>query len=90
MYDISLSLYKTFCVVAKSKNYLDASNKLNITTTAVSKNIKQLENLLGTTLFYREKDGVKLNAAGEELLKNAEQGLATLSLGEKLITQKEV
>ena len=46
MYDISLSLYKTFCVVAQSKNYVDASNKLHISTTAISKNIRQLESLL--------------------------------------------
>lgn len=88
MYDISLSLYKTFCVVAQSKNYVDASNKLHISTTAISKNIRQLESLLGTTLFYREKDGVRLTGAGNEFFKYAEQGLATLSLGEKLIIQK--
>ena len=44
--------------------------------------------LLGTTLFYREKDGVKLTGAGQEFFKYAEQGLATLNLGEKLIMQK--
>ena len=47
MYDISINLYKTFCVVAQSKNYVDASNKLHISTTAISKNIRQLESLLG-------------------------------------------
>lgn len=88
MYDISINLYKTFCVVAQSKNYVDASNKLHISTTAISKNIRQLESLLGTTLFYREKDGVKLTGAGQEFFKYAEQGLATLNLGEKLIMQK--
>lgn len=88
MYDISINLYRTFCVVAQSKNYVDASNKLHISTTAISKNIRQLESLLGTTLFYREKDGVKLTGAGQELFKYAEQGLATLNLGEKLIMQK--
>ena len=88
MYDISINLYRTFCVVAQSKNYVDASNKLHISTTAISKNIRQLESLLGTTLFYREKDGVKLTGAGQEFFKYAEQGLATLNLGEKLIMQK--
>lgn len=88
MYDISISLIKTFCVVAKSKNYVDASNKLHISTTAISKNIRQLESLLGTPLFYREKDGVKLTGAGNEFFKYAEKGLATLDLGEKLIIQK--
>lgn len=88
MNDIGMSLYRTFCVVAKSKNYADASNKLHISTTAISKNIRQLENILGTTLFYREKDGVRLTGAGIEFFKYAEEGLATLSLGEKMIIQK--
>ena len=88
MYDISISLYRTFCVVAKSKNYADASNKLHISTTAISKNIRQLESILGTTLFYREKDGVRLTGAGNEFFKRAEEGLAILNLAEKLIIQK--
>ena len=69
MYDISINLYKTVSVVAQSKNYVDGSNKLHISTTAISKNIRQLESLLGTTLFYREKDGVKLTGAGQEFFK---------------------
>lgn len=88
MYDISINLYRTFCVVAKSKNYADASNKLHISTTAISKNIRQLESILGTTLFYREKDGVILTGAGNEFFKRAEEGLAILNLAEKLIIQK--
>lgn len=88
MYDISINLYRTFCVVARSKNYTDASNKLHISTTAISKNIKQLETLLGTKLFYREKEGLKLTGEGQEFFKYAEQGLATLNLGERLIMQK--
>ena len=88
MYDISINLYRTFCVVAKSKNYADASNKLHISTTAISKNIRQLESILGTTLFYREKDGVRLTGAGNEFFKRAEEGLAILNLAEKLIIQK--
>lgn len=66
MHDISINLYRTFCIVAQSKSYADASNKLHISTTAISKNIKQLETLLETKLFYREKDGLKLTGAGQE------------------------
>ncbi len=39
-------------MVAKSKSYSDASNKLNMSTQAISKNIIQLESILGTKLFF--------------------------------------
>ena len=52
MLDINLNLYKIFHIVAKSKSYSDASNKLHMSTQAISKNIIQLENILGTKLFF--------------------------------------
>lgn len=88
MLNMNLNLYRVFYVVAKSKSYSDASNKLNISTTAISKNIIQLENLLNTKLFYRENNGVKLTGAGNELLEYVDKSLTSLELGEKLILQK--
>lgn len=88
MLNMNLNLYRVFYVVAKSKSYSDASNKLNISTTAISKNIIQLENLLNTKLFYRENNGVKLTGAGNELLEYVDKSLTSLEIGEKLILQK--
>ena len=87
MLNMNLNLYRVFYVVAKSKSYSDASNKLNISTTTISKNIIQLENLLNTKLFYRENNGVKLTGAGNELLEYVDKSLTSLELGEKLILQ---
>ena len=67
MLDIKLNLYKVFYIVAKSKSYADASNKMNISVTAISKNIKQLERQLDAQLFYRTSNGVKLTITGEDL-----------------------
>ena len=87
MSNINLDWYKIFLVVADSKSLNDASNKLNIATSGISKTIKKLEGTLGTTLFYRYKDGMKLTASGKELYEYADKGISTLDLGEKLVMQ---
>ncbi|MBQ9298666.1 MAG: LysR family transcriptional regulator, partial [Clostridia bacterium] len=75
-------------VVAQSKSYADASNKLNVTKTAIAKNIQQLEDQLNTKLFYRESRGVKLTADGETFYKFVDRGFSEIEAGEKLIAQK--
>lgn len=85
---INLNHYRTFWVVAQSKSYADASNKLNVTKTAIAKNIQQLEDQLNTKLFYRESRGVKLTADGETFFKFVDRGFSEIEAGEKLIAQK--
>ena len=85
---INLNHYRTFWVVAQSKSYADASNKLNVTKTAIAKNIQQLEDQLNTKLFYRESRGVKLTADGETFYKFVDRGFSEIEAGEKLIAQK--
>lgn len=88
MLDINLNLYRIFYIVAQSKSYSDAAEKLHLSVPSISVSINKLENLLDTPLFYREKDGVKLTGEGQELFKQVSQGLNSLDLGEKLIMQK--
>lgn len=85
---INLNHYRTFWIVAQSKSYADASNKLNVTKTAIAKNIQQLEDQLNTKLFYRESRGVKLTADGETFYKFVDKGFSEIEAGEKLIAQK--
>ena len=85
---INLNHYRTFWIVAQSKSYADASNKLNVTKTAIAKNIQQLEDQLNTKLFYRESRGVKLTADGETFYKFVDRGFSEIEAGEKLIAQK--
>lgn len=88
MIDINLNLYRIFYIVAQSKSFSDASNKLSISTTAVSKNINQLEDLLDTKLFHRESKGVRLTAEGNEFFKYIDECFTSLDIGEKLLLQK--
>ena len=62
---ISYTLLNTFSKCAKCGEFLAASKELNITPTAVSKNIRTLENQLNVTLFHRSHRKVELTAAGE-------------------------
>ena len=52
MTDVNLNLYRVFFVLAKSKSFVEASEKLHISQPAVSKHIKNLEDSLKTKLFY--------------------------------------
>lgn len=88
MLDINLNWYRVFLVVANSKSLTDASNKLNISVPAISRTIKQLENYLGTLLFYRTNDGMRLTVAGKDFYSHIDDGFTDIDLGEKLLLQK--
>ncbi|MCI8518808.1 MAG: LysR family transcriptional regulator [Clostridia bacterium] len=88
MSQINLNSYKIFKEVAQSKSYSKASEKLYISVPAISTSITKLEKALDTQLFYRQKDGVRLTEAGNELFEFVNQGLASFDLAEKMIMQK--
>ncbi|MCK1735360.1 LysR family transcriptional regulator [Bradyrhizobium sp. 138] len=61
-------LLKAFAAVAKHRSFTRAAAALNRTQSAVSVQIRRLEQGLGATLFRRTRAGVALTAAGDELL----------------------
>lgn len=87
--DINLNLYKIFYEVALSESISDASKKLFITQSAVSKAIKKLEEDLNTNLFYRNSKGVKLTEKGEELLFYVEEAFNNLVTAERTMTESK-
>lgn len=64
---IDFELYRIFVVVAKEENITKASEKLNISQPALTKQIKNLENQLSAKLFERKNKGVELTLYGKEL-----------------------
>lgn len=64
---IDFELYRIFVVVAEEENITKASEKLNISQPALTKQIKNLENQLSAKLFERKNKGVELTAFGKEL-----------------------
>jgi len=68
---MELSQLRTFRVVAETLNFTQAAERLHLTQSAVSHQIKALEADLGEPLFIRAKRGVKLSEAGQTALEHA-------------------
>jgi LysR family glycine cleavage system transcriptional activator len=66
--NISLRGLRTFCVAAERASFRDAADKLFITASAVSHQIKNLEEELGQKLFERTSRSLTLTEAGRSLL----------------------
>jgi len=62
---------RTFCEIADTLNFTKASERLNLTQSAVSHQIKSLEDELGVKLFVRGKRGVKLTDAGRSAVESS-------------------
>lgn len=86
--DFSLDWYKTFYIVAKSKNITDAAEKMFISQPAVSQTIKQLEEELKTKLFLRDPKGVQLTKEGQILYNYIEDAMEKIDLGEKKLIEQ--
>lgn len=61
-------LLKAFVAIAEHRSFTRAAATLHRTQSAVSVQIKRLEERLGARLFQRTRAGVVLTAAGDELL----------------------
>ena len=64
-------LLRTFVAVADSGNFTRASESIGRTQSAVSMQIKRLEEIVGELLFERGSRGVRLSRRGESLIINA-------------------
>ncbi len=64
---------RTLVAVAETLNFTKASEKLYLTQSAVSHQIKALEEEFGVPLFIRAKSGVHLTEAGETALEYAQK-----------------
>lgn len=70
---MELSQLRTFRVVAETLNFTRAAERLHLTQSAVSHQIKALERELGEPLFIRTKRGVKMSQVGKIALEHAER-----------------
>ena len=75
---VHLPALASFECVARHLSFARASEELDVTTTAVSKTIKQLEAQLGVRLFNRTTRSVALTEAGTKLLGTLVPALAQI------------
>ncbi len=66
-YQLELRHFKYFLAVAEELHYRKAAEKLFISQPGLSRQIKQMEEILNVSLFVRTKKKVSLTAAGEYL-----------------------
>ncbi len=80
---LPLHTLPTFRAVAKLANLRAAAEQLHLTHSAVSQQIKLLEDQLGFRLFDRRGRSIVLNGAGAALLKSVEVALDQLEDGQR-------
>src|SRR5579883_104098 len=69
---------RAFCAAARHRSFKLAADELYLTPSAVSHQMKELEEALGVRLFTRKSRGLELTAAGAALLEEIEPLLAAL------------
>ena len=69
------SILKYFIEVASCGSVRKASERLFVAASAINRQIHKLEDELGVELFDRLPNGLRLNPAGERLLKHAQETL---------------
>lgn len=92
---MDLNLLKVFVSVANKKSISLASNELKCAQSNVTSRIKQLEKILGLTLFHRIPKGVMLTEHGErffpkaiEIIHKMEDAIISLNEDEELNSLK--
>ena len=73
---LELDVLRTFVAIAETGSFTAASNAVYRTPSAVSMQIKKLEEMLGRSVFQRDARSVSLTADGELLLNYARRLLA--------------
>jgi DNA-binding transcriptional LysR family regulator len=66
---------RAFVAVAEEGTFTKAARRLHISQPPLSKQVRQLERELGTTLFVRRRDGIELTRDGTLLLERAQAAL---------------
>ncbi len=70
-----------FVEIARERSLKLAADKLNLTQPAISKTLKELEEIIGATLMTRNRAGIVLTKQGKVFLHFAQISLASLQQG---------
>ena len=81
-----LNWLRAFEASARALSFTAAAQELNMTQSAVSQQIKGLENALGRVLFYRRVRGLELTDEGRGYLPTVQAAFALLEEGTAVLT----
>lgn len=82
---MSFAQIQYFVAVSEIGHVGRASEKLRVAQPAVSRQIKNLEDELGTVLFLRTSRGMQLSSAGRVFLEHARRILNTMQEAERAV-----
>ncbi len=84
----ALSAMKIFEVVGQTRNFTRAADRLNLTQSAVSRQVRNLEEQLGETLVIRRHHHLDLTPSGIELLEALQRAFHDVELTVRNIMEK--
>jgi LysR family pca operon transcriptional activator len=79
---------QTFVEVARQKSVMKAAELLHVSQPAVTKTIRELEQVLGVEVFERDGRGIKITRYGEVFLRHAGAALTALRQGLDSVSQE--
>ncbi|MFB2709289.1 LysR family transcriptional regulator [Aeromonas veronii] len=82
-----LNVLRGFEAAARLGSFHQAAQELNLTQSAISQQIRSLEELLGQPLFHRQGRSVALTDAGQDLLETTQSVLLQLAMGIQRLEQ---
>jgi LysR family pca operon transcriptional activator len=85
---VKLRHLQTFVEVARQKSVMKAAELLHVSQPAVTKTIRELEDVLGVAMFERDGRGIKITRHGEVFLRHAGAALTALRQGLDSVTQE--
>ena len=88
--DLEIDLLRAFVAVAANRNFTRAAQAIGRTQSAVSLQIKRLEEIVGKRLFKRDRQSVSITQTGETLLVYANRIIATNDAALSSIRRPEV
>src|SRR5258707_13429769 len=86
---LSLDLLRGFRSAARHLSFTRAARELFVTQSAISREIKKLEQQLGQPLFHRVNRALQLTHAGEELYRATDEALAMIDAATDRLTGSE-
>ncbi|WP_417451114.1 transcriptional regulator GcvA [Kordiimonas sp.] len=84
-----LNALRSFEAAARLNSFKKAATELNVTQSAISHQIKHLENALGVELFVRQTRSIALTQSGKALFPFVEKALDLLEEGVQKISRTE-
>lgn len=76
---LPLNALKAFEVAGRHLNFTAAAEELSVTLSAISHQIRQLEEMLGVPLFHRTRRGLVLSPEGQAILPDVQRGFDYLA-----------